>query len=104
MLVNRKRVARRMDEDNLIAVTQSKFVVTTDSAHDFQVYLNLAARMEITAVDQLWVAYITNLRWLREFVLLAVIWDAYSRKVLLGRCLRFGSVAGVPAYLFHSYE
>ena len=86
MLVNRKRVARLMREDNLIAVSQRKFVVTTDSEHDFQVYLNLAARMEITAVNQLWVADITYIRLLREFVFLAVILDAYSRRVV-GRCL-----------------
>jgi putative transposase len=86
MLVNHKRVARLMREDNLIAVSQRKFVVTTDSKHDFQVYLNLAARMEVTAVNQLWVADITYIRLLREFVFLAVILDAYSRRAL-GRCL-----------------
>jgi transposase InsO family protein len=86
MLVNRKRVARRMREDNLIAVNQRKFVVTTDSKHDFQVYLNLAARMEVTAVNQLWVADITYIRLPREFVFLAVILDAYSRR-MVGRCL-----------------
>jgi putative transposase len=83
MLVNRKRVARLMHEDNLIAITNRKYVVpTTDSRHDFEVYLNLAARMEVTAVNQLWVADITYIRLLREFVFLAVILDAYSRMVL----------------------
>jgi len=48
-------------------------VQTTDSEHDFEVYLNLAARMEVTAVNQLWVADITYIRLLREFVFLAVI-------------------------------
>jgi transposase InsO family protein len=86
MLVNRKRVARLMQEDNLIAVSQRKYVVTTDSDHDFQVYLNLAARMKVTAVNQLWVADITYIRLLSEFVFLAVILDAYSRLVV-GRCL-----------------
>jgi putative transposase len=89
MLVNRKRVARLMREDNLIAVSQRKFVVTTDSKHDFRVYLNLAARMEVTAVNQLWVADITYIRLLREFVFLAVILDAYSRRAL-GQCLARG--------------
>jgi transposase InsO family protein len=86
MLVNRKRVARLMREDNLIAISQRKYVVTTNSDHDFQVYLNLAARMQVTAVNQLWVADITYIRLLREFVFLAVILDAYSRLVV-GRCL-----------------
>jgi putative transposase len=87
MLVNRKRVARLMQEDNLIAITNRKYVIpTTDSRHNFEVFLNLAARMEVTAVNQLWVADITYIRLLREFVFLAVILDAYSRMVL-GRCL-----------------
>ena len=84
--VARKRVARLMQEDNLIALSQRKYVVTTDSEHDLQVYLNLAARMEITAVNQLWVADITYIRLRRHFVFLAVILDAYSRRVL-GWCL-----------------
>ena len=86
MLVNRKRVARLMREDNLIAISQRKYVVTTNSDHDFQVYLNLAGRMQVTAVNQLWVADITYIRLLREFVFLAVILDGYSRLVV-GRCL-----------------
>jgi hypothetical protein len=43
-------------------------VQTTDCEHDFEVYLNLAARMKVTAVNQLWVADITHIRLLREFV------------------------------------
>jgi len=86
LLVNRKRVARLMQEDNLIAVRRRQYIVTTDCQHDLQVYLNLAARMEITGVNQLWVADITYIRLRREFVFLAVVLDAYSRLVV-GRCL-----------------
>src|SRR6185503_3583052 len=42
LLVNHKRVARLMREDNLLAVQPRAFVVTTDSQHEFQVHLNLA--------------------------------------------------------------
>jgi transposase InsO family protein len=55
MLVNHKRVARLMREDNLLAVQPKAFVVTTDSDHDLEVYLNLASRMNLTGVNQLWV-------------------------------------------------
>src|SRR3989454_9943014 len=82
MLVNHKRVARIMREDNLLAVQPCAFVVTTDSQHQLEVYLNLASRMKLTGVDQLWVADITYIRLHREFVYLAVILDAYSRKVV----------------------
>jgi len=82
MLVNHKRVARIMREDNLVAVQPRAFVITTASQHAFEVYLNLASRMELTGVNQLWVADITYIRLHREFVYLAVILDAYSRKVV----------------------
>jgi len=58
------------------------FVVTTDSQHRLEVYLNLASRMMLTGGNQLWVADITYIRLHREFVYLAVILDAYSRKVV----------------------
>jgi putative transposase len=80
--VNHKRVARLMREDNLLCLGQRRFVATTDSGHDLRVYLNLAARMELTGIDQLWVADITYLRLAEEFVYLAVVLDAFSRRVL----------------------
>ena len=56
MMVNHKRVARIMREDNLLAVQPKSFVVTTDSRHALEVYLNLAKRMKLNGVNQLWVA------------------------------------------------
>jgi putative transposase len=82
LLVNHKRVARLMREDNLLAVQPRAFVVTTDSQHELQVYLNLASRVQLTGINQLWVADITYIRLLTEFVYLAVILDAFSRKVV----------------------
>ena len=82
MVVNHKRVARLMREDNLLAVQPKAFVTTTQSDREVEVYLNLAARMELTGVDQLWVADITYIRLCLEFVYLAVILDAFSRKVI----------------------
>jgi len=82
MLVNHKRVARIMREDNLLAIQPRAFVVTTDSDHELKVYLNLASRMTLTGVNELWVADITYIRLKSEFVYLAVILDGYSRKVV----------------------
>jgi putative transposase len=82
MLVNHKRVARIMREDNLLAVQPKQFVTTTDSNHSLEIYLNLARRMELTGVDQLWVADITYVRLHAEFVYLALILDNFSRKVV----------------------
>ena len=82
LIVNRKRVERLMKEDNLLAVQPRAFVVTTDSKHELEVYLNLASRMKLTGINQLWVADITYIRLKTEFVYLAVILDGFSRKVV----------------------
>jgi transposase InsO family protein len=82
MVVNHKRVERIMREDNLLAVRWRKFRVTTESQHDQPVYLNLASRMEVTGINQLWVADITYIRLQHEFVYLAVLLDAFSRRVV----------------------
>lgn len=81
--VNHKRVCRIMREDNLLCLRRRKFaVVTTNSNHDRPVYPNLAREMAPTGINQLWVADITYIRLEREFVYLAVILDAFSRRVI----------------------
>ena len=75
-------VRRIMKSDNLLAVGKRKFKATTDSAHGFTVYTNLAQYLQIKATNQLWVADITYLRLQREFVYLAVVLDAFSRRVI----------------------
>ena len=82
MQVNHKRVARIMRRDNLLGVQPERFVVTTNSNHKLEIYLNLASRMKLTGINQLWVADITYIRLKAEFVYLAVILDRFSRKVV----------------------
>lgn len=89
-VVGEEKVRRILRSDNLLAVRRRKFVLTTDSTHPFRVHPNLAESLELTAINQLWVADITYLRLRREFVFLAVVLDAFSRKVIgweLGRTL-----------------
>jgi putative transposase len=81
-LVNHKRVARLLREDSLLAIQPRTFVVTTDAQHDLEVYLNLARRLTVTGINQLWVADITYIRLRTEFVYLAVLLDRFSRKVV----------------------
>lgn len=81
-VVNPKRVRRIMREDNLLCVRKRKFVLTTDSNHDRKISPNLARNITLTSTDQLWVADITYIRLRDEFVFLAVILDAYSRRVI----------------------
>jgi putative transposase len=80
--VNHKRVRRLMREDNLLCLRRRKFVVTTNSNHDRPKYNNLAADLVLTRINQLWVADITYIRLESEFVYLAVVLDAYSRRVI----------------------
>ncbi len=80
--VNPKRVYRLLREDNLLCVRKRRFVVTTDSNHGRKIYPNLAASMVLIGVDQLWRADITYIRLREEFVFLAVILDAFSRRVI----------------------
>ncbi len=81
-VVNHKRVLRLMHEDNLLSLRRKKYVFTTDSRHNCPIYPNLARHMSLTALNQLWVADITFIRLRSEFIYLAVILDAYSRRVI----------------------
>jgi len=91
--VNHKRVLRLMRQDNLLCLRHKAFVVTTDSRHDLPVYPNLARDLVPSGVNQLWIADITYIRLRAEFVYLAVLLDAFSRRVIgwaLGRTLEAG--------------
>jgi putative transposase len=82
-MVNRKRVLRLMRRDNLLCLRKRPFVpVTTDSRHEWHVVPNLARGLVLTGVDQLWVADITYVRLAEEFAFLAVVLDAFSRRVI----------------------
>ena len=90
-VVNHKRVLRLMREDNLLSLRRKKCVFTTDSAHTLPIYPNLARHAKLTGLNQLWVADITFIRLRNEFIYLAVVLDAYSRRIIgwdLGRTLQ----------------
>jgi len=83
LVVNRKRVLRLMRQDNLLCLRTRPFVpVTTDSRHEWRVVPNLARGLVPIGLDQLWVADITYVRLLEEFAYLAVLLDAFSRRVI----------------------
>jgi transposase InsO family protein len=84
-------VRQILRSDNLLAIRKRKFKATTNSEHGFTVYPNFAQYVQIRAINQVWVADITYLRLGREFVYLAVVLDAFSRRVVgwsLGRSLQ----------------
>jgi putative transposase len=84
--VNHKRVLRLMRADNLLCLRKRSFVRTTDSAHGWPLYPNLVPALTLTGLNQLWVADITYVRLRAEFIYLAVVLDAYSRRCI-GWCL-----------------
>ncbi len=79
--INGKRVLRLMREDNLLCLRRNH-IFTTHSEHGRPVYPNLARHMPLSDVNQLWVADITYIRLREEFAFLAVVLDAYSRRVI----------------------
>lgn len=81
-VVNGKRVLRLMREDNLLCLRRRSFVRTTNSDHKLPVYANLAGKLTVSGLNQLWVADITYIRLQYEFVYLAVILDSFSRRVI----------------------
>jgi hypothetical protein len=83
LIVNHKRVLRLMREDNLLGLRRRPFVpLTTDTRHRWPVVPNLARGMQLSALDQLWVADITYIRLQQEFAYLALVLDAFSRRVI----------------------
>jgi putative transposase len=79
-VVNHKRVLRLMRGDNLLCLRRRKFILTTDSKHELPIYPNLAKGLVLSEIDQLWAADITYIRLEKEFVFLAVLLDAFSRR------------------------
>jgi transposase InsO family protein len=83
LIVNAKRVLRLMREDNLLSLRTRPFVPpTTDSRHGYAIVPNLMRALVPTDIDQIWVADITYVRLAESFVYLAVVIDAFSRKVI----------------------
>jgi putative transposase len=97
LVAGAKKVRRLMREDNLLAIRRRKFVATTDSDHCLRVWPNLAQYLELSNINQLWVADFTFVRLEEEFVYLAIVLDAYSRRVL-GWSLGHPS----PGFVHHS--
>jgi putative transposase len=82
MVVNHKRVLRLMREDNLLALQRKQFVMTTDSNRSLEIALNLARHMKLSGVNQRGWQTLPTFGCRKSFVYLAVVMDAYSRKLV----------------------
>lgn len=82
VIINKKVVLRLLRADNLLCLRRRAFVATTDAQHQLTVYPNLARELVLTGINQLWVADITYIRLQRQFIYLAAVLDAYSRRCI----------------------
>ena len=82
LIVNSKKVRRLMREHDLQPRHRRRFVATTDSDHGGPIFPNLAKDMVLTGPNQLWVADITYVAIAVGFIYVAVILDAWSRRVV----------------------
>ena len=82
MVVNHKKIKRLMREYDLQPRLRRRYVATTDSDHDEPIFPNRAKNMVVDGPDQLWVADITYVAILAGFIYVAVILDAWSRRVV----------------------
>ena len=80
--INHKCVLHLMREVNLLCLRKRRFISTTDSRHSLTIYPNLVPDLTLASINQLWVADITYIRLAHEFIYLAVILDAYSRRCI----------------------
>lgn len=67
---------------DLLVRPKKQFVRTTNSHHRFRVHKNLIRELDVVRPDQVWVSDITYLRLNKGFCYLALITDAFSRKII----------------------
>ncbi|UVK48948.1 IS3 family transposase (plasmid) [Mesorhizobium sp. AR07] len=82
MIVNHKKIRRLMREHDLQPRMRRRFMVTTDSDHNQPIFPNLARDIISDGPDQLWVADITYVTVVGGFAYVAVVLDAWSRRVV----------------------
>ena len=90
LVVNTKKVRRLMLDHELNPRRRRRFTRTTDSDHDGPIFPFVARAFEVHGPDQLWVADLTYVAIATGFVYVAVILDAWSRRVVgyaIGRSL-----------------
>lgn len=82
LVVNAKKVRRLMKAHDLNPRRRRRFTRTTDSNHDGPIFPLIARDFEIHGPDQLWVADLTYIAIAAGFAYVALILDAWSRRVI----------------------
>ncbi len=82
MVVNHKKVRRLMREHDLQPRMGRRHTTTTDSDHDQPIFPNLAKDLKPDGPDQIWVGNISYVPVIGGFVYVAIVLDAWSRRVV----------------------
>jgi len=82
VIANHKRIKRLMREHDLQPRRRRRYVTTTDSDHDQPIFPDRAKELILDGPDQLWVADITYVAITGGFAYVAIILDAWSRRVV----------------------
>lgn len=80
--IGRDKLFDILREAGMLVRPRKKYGHTTQSSHRFYIHPNLITGFTPTAVNQLWVSDITYIRTKEGFMFLALITDAYSRKIV----------------------
>lgn len=80
--IGRDKLFRLLKENNLLIKPSRRSVRTTQSSHRFRKHPNRIKELEITRPNQVFVADITYIDTHEGFCYLALITDAYSRKIV----------------------
>lgn len=86
LVVNHKKIRRLTREHDLQPKIRRRFIATTNSNHDQPIFPNVAAEFVPDGPDQLWVADITYVAVTTGFVYVAIVLDAWSRRVVGYAC------------------
>lgn len=81
-MANHKRIKRLMREHDLQPRHRRRFIATTDSDHDQPVFPDRSKDMILDGPDRLWVADLTYVAIVGGFAYVAIILDAWSRRVV----------------------
>ena len=114
--IGRDKLFTLLREQNMLVRKKRSFVKTTDSNHRFRKYENKIKDLQIVRPNQVWVSDITYIRMIHGHCYLALITDAYSRKIVgydvsnsleLAGCLRAFKTAQrqarpTPGLIHHS--
>ena len=80
--IGRDRLFALLRQCKILVKRRKRGAVTTQSRHAFYTWPNLLRHLEPSMPHQVWVSDLTYLRTAEGFVYLALIMDAYSRKIV----------------------